>query len=59
MSVWTVFSLPVQMYRQTFCTKALTMALTLASVLANCLSFYVMGKALSGELSCIRTGLVE
>ena len=40
-------------------------ALPLASALAlaaaawtNCSSFYVMGKALSGELSCTQTGLV-
>ena len=35
-------------------------ALTLAAVLslANCLSLYVISKALSGELSCTGTGLV-
>ena len=59
MSVWTVFSLPVQMYRAFALPMALAVAFTLASVIANCLSFYVMGKALSGELSCMRTGLVE
>ena len=40
-----------------------TVALTLASVLAShfkvlCQSFYVIGKALSGKLSCRGTGLV-
>ena len=38
-----VFSSPIGMYRMSFCTT---------------LGIYVMGKALTGKLSCLVTGLV-
>ena len=49
-------------FRKNYCTT-LGSAPALALVLAKCLSFYikvfyVMGKALTGELSCPVTGLV-
>ena len=54
----TLFSSPVQMYRKGFGTKISTGGV--CKMLKFSLKFfYVMGKALSGMLSCMQTGMLS
>ena len=52
-----VFSSPVKKYRELLLSLLMLMLASHYKVLCQNY-FYLMGKALSGELSCIRTGLV-
>ena len=54
-----VFSSPEQMFTKSYCTTlGISVVIGCDIGMDKMLKFYVMGKALSGKLSCPTTGLV-